>query len=170
MDIILVRHAAAVERSDELEDALRPLSKRGRKRFSKAVTGLRRLGVVFDHVFHSPWLRAVETAEMLAPINRGMRATTDLLIADPGMELINLVRQFGLDKENHDARVALVGHQPWMAELFSLLLTGETQHADNLPLKKGGVVWLSGVATPGGAELVAALSPRNLRQLADTKS
>ena len=168
MDIFLFRHAAAIERSDELEDSLRPLSKRGRKRFGKAIVGLRQLGIAFDHVLHSPWLRAVETAEMLAPLNRGVRATTDLLISDPGIELINLARQFALDKAKPDARVAFVGHEPWMAEMLSLFLTGETQHADNLPFKKGGVAWVNGVAAPGGAELVALLPPRALRQFASS--
>lgn len=165
MEIFLVRNAAA-EESDEVAEALRPLSTRGRKRMNKAIKGLRRLGVEFDHLFHSPWLSAVQTAEILAPLNGGASATTDLLAAEPGIELANLARQFTLDQSNPDARVALLGHQPWISQLASLLITGETQHADNLPIKRGGVIWLTGVAAPGGAELVAALNLRMLRKLA----
>lgn len=166
MEIFLVRHAIAVERSEELEDELRPLSDRGRTRFDKAVRGLRRLDIEFDHVFHSPWLRAIQTAEMLAPVTRGTRSATALLADDPGLEVVNLARQFALEKGDPEARVAFVGHEPWMAELLSLLTTGDPQHADNLPFKKGAVAWLQGVATPGGAELVAFLPPRALRRLA----
>ena len=169
MDIFLVRHAPAIERSDRQDDALRPLSTRGRKRFVKAVMGLQQLGVAFDHVFHSPWLRAVQTAELLEPINTGGRATTDLLITSPGVDLINLARQFSLERARPDARVAFVGHQPWMSELLSLLITGDAQHAENLPFKKGGVAWLTGVAAPAGAELVAVIPPRNLRRFASAQ-
>lgn len=167
MELFLVRHAPAVEGTDDGDGPLRPLSKRGRRRFGKAVLGLQQLGVTFDHVFHSPWLRAVETAQMLAPVNKGGRATTDLLAASPGIELVNLARQYTLDRTAPDAAVALVGHEPWMSELFSLLVTGETMHAENLPFKKGGVAWLHGVSAPAGAELVAVWPPRSLRKLAD---
>lgn len=165
MEIFLVR-SAPVEKTNEVTEAYRPLSRRGHKRMSKAVKGLQLLGVAFDHIFHSPWVSAVETTELLVPLNTGSSAPTELLAAEPGTEAINLARQFALDRSNPDAKVALVGHKPWLSQLASILITGDTQHANNLTIKKAGLVWLKGVSAPGGAELVASLPGRVLRKLA----
>lgn len=142
MEIFLVRHAIAVERSVHLPDEERPLSARGVKRFARAVRGMSELGIGFDHVWHSPWLRAVQTAAMLAPITHGSRDVTDLLADDPGPTLIGLAGR--LARRQPDQRVAYVGHEPWMSELLALLLTGTTHCAENMPCKKGSVAWLRG--------------------------
>ena len=68
MELFLIRHAIAVPGSMLLADADRPLTPKGRKRFSQAVLGLQHLKVRFDRLYHSPWRRAVETAELLAPV------------------------------------------------------------------------------------------------------
>lgn len=163
-----MRHAIAVERSPALEDARRPLSQRGIGKFRKAVRGLGRLGVELDHVFHSPWLRAVETAEFLAPLTRGEREATDLLADDPGGELIDLANRLAhqANRQDRATRVAFVGHEPWMAELCSLLLIGNTSLAEQVAFKKGGVAWLIGEARPAGMRLHAMLPPKVLRRLA----
>lgn len=165
MEIFLIRHAIAVERTSIQEDAARPLSPRGIRRFVSEVHGLQRLDVHFDHIFHSPWLRAVQTAELLNPISAGALEATNLLADDPDEELIELARAFP-----KTARIAFVGHAPWMAEFLSLLIIGSTRHADNMPFKKGGVAWLSGPAKPGQMTLRALFSPRSLRRLGDVPS
>jgi phosphohistidine phosphatase len=162
MEIFLIRHAIAVERTTTLEDAARPLSQRGVRRFTREVSGLMRLEVRLDHIFHSPWLRAVQTAELLAPICAGALEATELLADDPGDDLLELARRFP-----KTARVAFIGHAPWMAELLSLLVIGTTRHADNMLFKKGGVAWLDGSPAPGKMRLCAMFPPRTLRGLGD---
>lgn len=167
MEVLLVRHAIATERTASRPDAERPLTGRGVKRFRAAVRGLQRLELHLDHVFHSPWLRAAQTAELLAPVLaagphaiRSALELTDLLADSPGDPLLALARPFPAG-----ARVGFVGHEPWMSELLSLLLTGTTDHAGRLPFKKGGVAWLEGEPGPAGMGLRAMLPPRTLRRL-----
>jgi phosphohistidine phosphatase len=162
MEIFLIRHAIAVERTTTLDDAARPLSPRGVRRFTREVSGLHCLGMGFDHVFHSPWMRAVQTADLLAPINTGLTEATELLADDPGDELLALASRFP-----KSARIAFIGHAPWMSELLSLLVTGTTGHADNMPFKKGSVARLTGAPSPGAMRLCAMFSPRSLRRLGD---
>lgn len=162
MEIFIIRHAIAIERSLAMEDSVRPLTEKGRRRFTAAVRGLARLGIQLDHVFHSPWLRAVQTAELLAPITRGPLETTELLADDPDPDVLALAASL-----DSDARVAFVGHEPWMGDLLSLCLTGSIRYGEALPFKKGAVAWLTGEPRPGALELTAMLPPRPLRRLAE---
>jgi phosphohistidine phosphatase len=163
MEIFLVRHAIAVERSADRPDAARPLSERGRARFSRAVRGMARLELRFDRVLHSPWLRAVQTAELLAPITDGdgAREETERLADDPDAALLALAA-----RHPQAARVAFVGHEPWMGELLSLLVLGTAAHGERFPFKKGGVAWLVGEPRPGGTALKAVFTPKALWQMA----
>ena len=63
-------------------------------------------------------------------------------------------------------RVALVGHEPWMGMLLSLLLFGTTEHGDRFPFKKGGVAHVFGAAKPAGMCLRALHPPKTLRHIA----
>jgi len=163
MELLVIRHATAVERvegASDADDAARPLTDRGRRRFREVVRGLRRLDLDIDRVLHSPWLRAVQTADLLAPLVADLdaaRRASPHLAAPPRAELFT-------DLAGADC-VAVVGHQPWLAELVALLTTGSTQHADALPFRKGAVAWLDGTATPGGMQLRAFLPPRVLRRI-----
>src|SRR5690242_19061749 len=66
MDCILIRHGIAAERGEwEGSDADRPLTERGAKRVAQVASGLKWLEVQPTHIFSSPFVRAVETAEML---------------------------------------------------------------------------------------------------------
>jgi phosphohistidine phosphatase len=164
MEVLLIRHAIAVDHDAAPSDAERALTRDGSKRFRQVVRGLARLGLGLDHVFHSPWLRAVQTAELLEPVledelGRVLQATP-LLTASPGEALLALARELPAD-----ARIGFVGHEPWMSELLALLVTGATAHAGRLTFKKGGVAWLAGDLQPGGMTLQAMLPPRVLRRV-----
>ena len=88
MELFIVRHAAAVERTLELPDPERPLTAAGRERFSTSVHGLHLLGVRLDLVLHSPWLRAAETAALLQPLLAGPARSSHLLSRAPSPDLI----------------------------------------------------------------------------------
>ena len=154
MQLFLIRHAAAVPRSAKLADADRPLTARGKKRWERAVRGLEALGVSFERLYHSPWLRSVETAQGLAALVEGESLVAPELARRPTSALLDR-----LDAE----RVALVGHQPWLGELAGLLLAGDPHAGVMLELKKGSVAWLEGDARAGGMKLVALIPPRLLR-------
>lgn len=156
MEIFLVRHAIAVPASPDFPDAARPLTPEGRKKFEKVVRGLERLDVSFDRLFHSPWTRAVETAHLLTDLLDGESVVEQGLARSPDAELITRFE---------GERAAVVGHEPWMSELLSLLVTGARPLAANVEFKKGGVAWLEGEPSPKGMRLVAFLPPRVLRRL-----
>lgn len=150
MDLFLVRHAIAEERRPNLLDADRALTDKGRSRFEAVVQSLGQAGFRFDRVYHSPWLRAVQTAELLAPITDGAMTSAEGLAEPPRPEFFA-----SLEGE----QVACVGHEPWMSGTLSWLTTGDP-HGSWLRFKKGGVAWLRGIPHPASMELRALLPPR----------
>jgi phosphohistidine phosphatase len=162
MDLLVIRHAIAVERAEGVDDHTRPLTAKGIKRMKSAIRGLDNFGIEVARVLHSPWRRAVETAELLEPVVRGRVAealvSTDQLTHSPKAELLAQIAE-------HAAigAVAVVGHEPWLGELIALLTFGDARVGESISLKKGGMAWLDGSAVPGGMTLRALLPPRLLR-------
>lgn len=157
MELYVIRHAEATPREGSSNDAARPLTPRGRKRFGEVVSSLGALGAHFDRVLHSPWLRAVQTADLLAPLIDGETEVTPLLATEPSSEL--LAKIVG-------ERVALVGHEPWLGQVVAWLVTGDRGAGARFPLDKGGVVWLEGELAPGAMSLRAGLPCGVVRRLA----
>jgi phosphohistidine phosphatase len=166
VDIYLVRHAIAEQR-DVLrwpDDSQRPLTAEGAQRFRRAARGLRRIVPSVELVRSSPYIRAWQTAELLheeagwpaplvcAPL-AGHSATAEALDA----------LRLHADRRS----VALVGHEPNLSWLASLLLAGD-ESVIGLELKKGAVALLelTSPPTPGSAVLRWSVSPKILRGLA----
>ena len=164
MDVYLVRHAIGETRDSTQwpDDSKRPLTPEGEARFGKAARGLRRIAPHVDVVLASPYVRAWQTAEILereagwpAPERaaelEASRATADAL---------DLLRR------RASGSVALVGHEPNMSSLASLLLAGD-EHTVAIELKKGAVVLLtlSPEVRPGSALLRWIATPKILRGL-----
>ena len=156
MELFLIRHAIAAPRSLMLSDPDRPLTRQGRERFAQAVAGMQRLGIRLRQVHHSPWLRAAETAALLAPVLKGDLLPTQALARPPEADIFHEIDQ---------TPVALVGHEPWMSELLAWLITGSPAAGAMFAFKKGGVAWLEGPLRPGGMVLRAYLPPKVLRAL-----
>lgn len=153
MEVFLIRHASA---EDGPDDAARPLSAKGRKRFKETVAGLVSLQVKFDRLLHSPKLRAVETAELLLPLVEGKRESTPLLAVAPSAALLELLR---------GPVIAAVGHEPHLSALLAWLVTGDAALGKGFELKKGAVAWLEGTPTPGAMRLRALLPPSASRRV-----
>jgi phosphohistidine phosphatase len=162
MHLLVIRHAAAEDKKLLEDDATRRLTSAGQRKFKGVVRGVKRLGWKLDRVFSSPWLRAARTAELLAPLGGGVAIETDLLTKSPRAELLALISEYAGGAEKGHA-VAVVGHEPWLGELIAWLAFGDGRHGEGLVLKKGGIVWLEGSATPGGMSMRAQLPPSVLR-------
>lgn len=156
MDLYVIRHAIAVPSSASVRDDTRPLTPEGRERFAYAVRGLQRLGIEFDRLYHSPWLRAVETAELLTPLLRGESAVHPGLATAPTREFLASLR---------GESIAVVGHEPWLTQLVSLLACDTPAFGKRIELKKGGCIWLTGKARAGAMHMRAHLPPRVLRRI-----
>jgi phosphohistidine phosphatase len=145
MDLFLIRHAIAEERRAGLPDAQRALTRKGRTRFEAVVQRLDHAGFHFDRVYYSPWLRASQTADLLAPITSGPMIPTEALAQSPRPAFFA-----SLEGE----KVACVGHEPWLSDTVALLTTG-TPNGTWLKLKKGSVTWLRGPPSPASMQLRA---------------
>jgi phosphohistidine phosphatase len=100
---------------------------------------LRALGVEFDLILSSPYVRARETAEILGDVFKMKKKIgfSDNLtpMADPDLLIAEI-------NENHSVdSLALVGHEPHLSSLVGLL-TAENAKLD-VTIKKGGVIRLS---------------------------
>jgi phosphohistidine phosphatase len=146
MDVFLVRHAVAEDGED---DAARPLSRKGARRFAQTARGLVELELPIATVLHSPRLRAMQTAELLsAPFEAQLRVSAEL-DGPPSEALLDALTE----------GAALVGHEPHLSTLLAWLVTGDQRLARAFELKKGSVAWLSGEPRPGKMVLTALLPP-----------
>ncbi len=162
MDLYLVRHAIA-EAHDSArwpDDSARPLTAEGVERFRIVARGLRRLGIEVEALLSSTFVRAWHTAELLAedvtwPAPEQFRA---LEPPTPATECLKALQA------REESTLALVGHEPQLSGLASLLLAG-SEHSLLLELKKGAVMCLRFDAVPaaGAASLRWSASPRVLR-------
>jgi phosphohistidine phosphatase len=162
MEVFLVRHAVAVAHGTARTDAARALTKAGREDFAVCVKGLEALDISFTELVHSPLRRAAETAELLVPLLDG-RTRVDPALADraDAMDLATIAGE----------RTALVGHEPYMGQLASILVTGSSAAAARFAFEKGGVLWLKGTrAAPRALEIVAMLPPKILNRLSTGRS
>jgi phosphohistidine phosphatase len=135
--IFLMRHADAV--SDET-DPVRPLSARGRDQVSRVCDTLRRLASFKpEEIWHSSLERSRETAELLA---RGMGLYAPLVFTkglEPDDDPLRIAAAL-----NAEGRViAVVGHEPHMGVLTSLMVSGPVRRGPYIPFPKAGVVALS---------------------------
>jgi phosphohistidine phosphatase len=140
MLILLIRHAIAAELDPEKDpdDSLRPLLTKGRRIQRRVSRRLLKEGLAPDRVFSSPWKRAWQTARIVVEETRagkGARFPCEALTTPP--DLPALATEIGPVKP--EERIALVGHEPWMASLAALLLAG-SPGALNIDFPKSGVM------------------------------
>lgn len=145
MLIALVRHANAEDGQDE-DDERRALTPRGWDCAHEIASGLSALNLTFDSIIHSPKLRAFETARALAPLAAGVLREEPLLSVSPVPNLVTGLR---------GRAVAIVGHEPHLSVLLSVLLLGVEECWGAFPFKIGGVALVEGRPTPRGMTLVA---------------
>lgn len=155
-----MRHAIAEPRGAG-DDARRQLTREGIERLRVAAAGIGRLGVAVGAVLSSPYARAWQTAEILRE-ELGWPAPEPLDSLTPPVPVADCLAALGARSEQ---ALALVGHQPNLSELASLVLTGH-EHRVRIDLRKAGVAFLEApTATPGAGVLHWVATPRMLRRL-----
>lgn len=122
MKLLLIRHARAAD-SNGQPDAQRPLTELGRREFGLAARWVVTHGATPQHIFHSPALRTMQTAEILAAASELPSYAVD---AVPWLALGTDCDQILPMLWNLPADItALVGHEPNMSGLATRLLCGE---------------------------------------------
>lgn len=162
MELLLVRHGEAVPTAGAATDGARALSASGRAQMRGVARALGRLGLRLDRLHHSPLLRAVESAQLLTGALKGPTRVDPGLAVAPSESLLR-----GLGGE----RLALVGHEPHLGRLATVLLRGWSAVEGRpaaLALRKGAVAWLEGEPRAGACRLRALLPPEALEALAGT--
>ncbi len=137
MQLYLIRHAHAIDAPD---DAARPLSANGRAQVQRLARVLRTSGQFSPaEIWHSPLVRAAETAKLLAhllPVTAPRREVAGLTSgADPRLIARRLARAPG--------SLAIVGHEPHLSALASLLVAGAAS-PPIFKMKKCSVLALEG--------------------------
>ncbi|MAA75774.1 MAG: phosphohistidine phosphatase [Salinisphaeraceae bacterium] len=169
MDILVFRHGIALEREEAarlgLSDAERPVTDRGRVRTRAAARGLMAAlrGARVDAIVTSPYLRAAQTAALLAEclqIDRVIEC--DALVPGQGPSAVNAWLR---EQPAHKCQL-LVGHEPDLSEWVSWGLT--RRHDRLLSFKKAGCCLLEFPGSPeaGTGNLRWLLTAAQLRALA----
>lgn len=166
MRLLIVRHAIAEDRvtfaATGKDDEERPLTDEGRRRMEQGAHGLRQLIPVLDLVATSPFVRAVQTAEVLAAAYDGITVERVPVLAAGGDP--EPVIEWLQGRRAGDT-VALVGHEPDCSLLVSHLLAGSQDSF--IQLKKGSACLVEFADRPaaGAGVLRWALAPKQLRAL-----
>ncbi len=150
MKLYFFRHAEA-EPGGVIPDHDRSLTARGVERTSHAAGVLARLGIKPSHLYSSPRLRAVQTADILAEALKMRVEVRDELNFDFDIRALEiLTAHLGEDDE-----VLLVGHEPTFSQTVRDLTGGR------LEMKKGGVARVDVLTrTPLSGTLVWLIAPR----------
>lgn len=164
MELIIFRHAIAEEREDfqkkGLEDNLRPLTLKGRKKMQKVCVFLRDYLEEIDVIVTSPLTRARQTAEIISQIYFDTKVveTPELFPQSPPQAFLKWLRVQGRNYK----RIAIVGHEPHLSAFTSYLLAGKPESF--IDFKKSGVIGLEmesfAQAEAGSAQLMYYLPPK----------
>ena len=142
--IILWRHAEAEELFDGNDmlqrDMQRALTQKGQRQAADMAKWLKPQLPKASILQCSPALRAFQTAEAIQDVGKSCKININQALrpdASLNMVLANIA-QF-----NSCKCLVLVGHQPWLGQLAAHLLgISMTEHAKDLPIKKGAIWWL----------------------------
>ncbi len=167
MNLYVLRHGMAVERGTPgfKTDAERPLTPKGKRQLRQIAATMKNLDLGFDLILSSPFLRARQTAEIVAPSPRLKKclAFSDELAPDGDPKA--LIRQLSELNPVPD-NVLLVGHEPYLSRLVALLISGQT--TVTIALKKGGLCRLETDSLRYGrcAALAWLLTPKQMKWMA----
>lgn len=167
MDLILVRHAIACERSPLRwpDDSQRPLTPAGIAKFEGAARGLKHVVKSVDTVLCSPFVRAMQTARILEDI-AGWPVPIPCVELEPSRAPVEVTER--LQEYAESETVALVGHEPLLGELAGYLIGGIDSPAQ--PFKKGGSACFRSVDSPTAGTMMLRwwLPPKIARKLGPT--
>lgn len=153
MDLILWRHAEALEMRELSDDLERALTSKGERQAQRMAAWLNRQLPSTTRVLASPARRAQQTA---AALERKIK-TSAALAPDADVDALLQAVRWPEAREP----VLVVGHQPALGLTAAYLLSGQPQP---WVLRKGGVWWLRARQRDEGVQVVlhAVVSPELL--------
>jgi phosphohistidine phosphatase len=137
LQLYLIRHGIAVDRSLNLPDEQRPLTEKGIQRTQQVAHRLRSLGITFDYLQTSPLVRACQTAEILQRTALVGEVHVSEWLSPQGSFDEWLAWLQSWRQQGHSS-LAIVGHEPYLSEWAERLIWGTVRH--QLVLKKAGMI------------------------------
>ncbi len=143
MQIYVFRHGIAEDAEIGQSDSERRLTPKGITKLRKILVRAREAGVSPDEILTSPYLRAVETAE----VAKEVLEFPEQLIETEALTPMNSPEAVWEEVRNHRAAevLMLVGHNPLLSNLVCFL-TGAPAYG--IELKKGAIAYID-VPVPG---------------------
>jgi phosphohistidine phosphatase len=167
VNLYLLRHGIAVDPGTPgyENDSERPLIPKGERRLREAAAAMKKLELSFDLILSSPFTRAKQTAEIVAEelkLKKRLEFSDELAPGGSSKALIQKLNELKPAPEN----ILLVGHEPGLSRLISLLVSGGTDAA--IEMKKGGLCKLEASELQHGhcAKLAWLLTPAQLELMA----
>jgi phosphohistidine phosphatase len=167
MNLFILRHGLAVEpgTAGHAKDSERPLTPKGERKLWKIAEAMEALGISFDWILSSPYVRAHETAKIIAEaldFRKRLELSETLTPSGSTKRLIDLLNH----REPVPDNVLLVGHEPYLSELIARLISGDTNVS--VTMKKGGLCKLSADSLEDArcATLEWLLTPKQMALLA----
>ena len=164
MNLYLLRHGIAVDIAelDFAGDAARPLTPKGRRQLRKVAAALRAMKVKFDTLLSSPLVRTQQTTEVIATELKFKSKPGFSYELRPGGSAEKLIQQINALKPVPE-NLLLVGHEPDLSELLSLLVTGYA--GGGFSFKKAGLAKLEVEKLSAGkcATLAWLLTPAQMK-------
>ena len=135
MQIYILRHGIAEESHPGGSDADRELTSDGKRRLRETLKVAKKAGVEADVIISSPYVRAMETAEIAAEVldySNDILTTQALIpISDPEAVWDEIRVHRNVES------VLIVGHEPLLSHLTGFLLAAPALFVD---MKKGAIV------------------------------
>lgn len=138
MELYLIRHGIAQERTSDIEDEKRSLTKLGQQKTTQVAKRLRELSLRFDSILTSPLVRSRQTAEILQAAGLSSQLEESNHLA-PGGDIYAWLKSIEQLHQKPET-IAIIGHQPDLGRWAEILIWGQAQ--DKLVLKKAGIIGL----------------------------
>jgi phosphohistidine phosphatase len=137
MELFVLRHGEAGKSIPSgSSDSKRPLTVTGERELIVISKALRKMGVKLDVILTSPLQRARQTADIVAKEFKAQDKIRQLRELSPEGNKKALYKNLSSFKEG--TSILLVGHNPYLSEMVSEIVTDEKSLL--LDLKKGGLV------------------------------
>ena len=166
MDLYVLRHGIAEDRDYRKfpDDRDRPLTHRGIRRLEWQVKGMNAVNLTPDLAITSPLVRAVQTAEIVL---EGLVRSCPLVVSEalaPSADPHDILEGVA---ESHSslASVMVVGHEPHLSRLVSLVSSGTFEAA--VRMRKGSLCKLRvpGYSFQPRGQIEWLLTPRQMIKL-----
>lgn len=142
IELYLIRHGIAADREAYATDEERPLTEKGHQKTGKVAKQLRERKLYFDRLLTSPLVRARQTAAILQEAGLAAEVQEFPALAPDG-DIQTWVSWFEEWRQgaSGEGTVALIGHQPDLANWAEILVWGQAR--EKLVLKKAGAISLT---------------------------